>query len=78
MTSASITKYDPSTGRDGNGEDTERKLHLDKAGISVQPPWSQDEHDWDPHQEPGPPETEAAAGAETAAAAAAGGTGGSC
>lgn len=58
----------PPTGRDGDGEDPEGKLHLDQAGLPVQPAWSQDEHDRDPHQEPGPPETETDAGAETAAA----------
>lgn len=68
----------PTPGRDGDGKDSEGKLHVDQAGLPVQSTWSQDEHDGDPHQEPGPPETETAAGAETAAAAATGGAGGSC
>ena len=59
----------PWTGGDGDGEDFEGKPHLDQAGLPVQPAWSQDEHDGDPHQEPGPPEAETSAGAETAAAA---------
>ena len=67
VTLSSFLKLRP-TGGDGDGEDSEGKLHLDQAGLPVQPPWSQDEHDWDPHQEPGPQETETAAGAEAAAA----------
>lgn len=66
----------PPAGRDGDGEDSEGKLHLDQAGLPVQPAWSQDEHDGDPHQKPGPPETETAAGAE--AAGPTGGLRGSC
>lgn len=55
------------TGGDGNGKDTERKLHLDQVGLPVQPAGPQDEHDRDPHQEPGPPETETPAGTKAAA-----------
>lgn len=70
---APFLKRPPQTGRDGDGEGSEGKLHLDQAGLPVQPARSQDEHDGDPHQEPGPPETETAARAETAAAGPTGG-----
>lgn len=66
----------PQTGRDGDGEGSEGKPHLDQAGLPVQSTWSQDEHDGDPHQEPGPPEAETPAGAETTTAT--GGARGSC
>jgi len=61
-----LSRFLPS-GRDGDGEDTEGKLHRDQVGLPVQPAWSPDEHDGDPHQEPGPSETETLTRAETAA-----------
>lgn len=65
-------------GGNGDGENSEGKLHLDQTGLPVQPTWAKNEHDRDPHQEPRPPEAETATGAEAAAAEPAGGTRRSC